>query len=161
MNRYIKKSLSFMKNKTRIKQVTQEALGMLRSKKKLKSVKGQVLLLVDLVHDAVLGSYKGWSKKNVVLALAALIYLISPIDLIPDFIVGLGFGDDITIIAWAFTKLSLELKRYVDWRRSKGDVIDMPESEEDPQAYKVNEEEWTDIPLEDDEVHYRVSEEDL
>lgn len=171
MNKYIRRAAYLMKNKTRIQEVTKEALGMITSKRKLGQVKGEVLLMIDLIHDAVFGKYKGWSKKNVVLALAALIYLISPIDLVPDFIIGLGFGDDLAIIAWAFAKLSLEFKRYVAWRRDQGrPVPDFSEQEDfvedDYRRYKIKEEEWTydpkDDPIgQDDELHYRVSEDDL
>lgn len=171
MNKYIRRAAYLMKNKTRIQEVTKEALGMITSKRKLGQVKGEVLLMIDLIHDAVFGKYKGWSKKNVVLALAALIYLISPIDLVPDFLVGIGFGDDLAVIAWAFAKLSLELKRYVAWRRDQGrPVPDFPEQEDfvedDFRRYRIKEEEWTynpeDDPMgQDDELHYRVSEDDL
>lgn len=158
-----------MKNKTRIQEVTKEALGMITSKRKLGQVKGEVLLMIDLIHDAVFGKYKGWSKKNVVLAVAALIYLISPIDLVPDFLIGIGFGDDLAVIAWAFAKLSLELKRYVAWRRDQGrPVQDFPEQEDfvedDFRKYRIKEEEWTYDPedeLSGEEVRYRISEDDL
>lgn len=169
MNKYIRRAAYLMKNKTRIQEVTKEALGMITSKRKLGQVKGEVLLMIDLIHDAVFGKYKGWSKKNVVLALAALIYLISPIDLVPDFLIGIGFGDDLAVIAWAFAKLSLELKRYVAWRRDQGrPVQDFPEQEDfvedDFRKYRIKEEEWT-YDLEDElsgeEVRYRISEDDL
>ena len=169
MNKYIRRAAYLMKNKTRIQEVTKEALGMITSKRKLGQVKGEVLLMIDLIHDAVFGKYKGWSKKNVVLALAALIYLISPIDLVPDFLVGIGFGDDLAVIAWAFAKLSLELKRYVAWRRDQGrPVPDFPEErdfvEDDFRRYRIKEEEWTYDPkdeLSGEEVRYRISEDDL
>lgn len=171
MNKYIRRAAYLMKNKTRIQEVTREALGLVTSKRKLGQVKGEVLLMIDLIHDAVFGKYKGWSKKNVILALGALIYLISPIDLVPDFIIGLGFGDDLAVIAWAFAKLSLELKRYVAWRRDQGNPVqDTPFQEdlveEDFKEYKINEEEWIydpedDLTGQEDEVQYRVSEDDL
>lgn len=169
MNKYIRKAAYLMKNKTRIQEVTKEALGMITSKRKLGQVKGEVLLMIDLIHDAVFGKYKGWSKKNVVLAVAALIYLISPIDLVPDFLIGIGFGDDLAVIAWAFAKLSLELKRYVAWRRDQGrPVQDFPEQEDfvedDFRKYRIKEEEWTYDPedeLSGEEVRYRISEDDL
>lgn len=37
--------------------------------------------------------------------LAALAYFILPIDLIPDFIVGIGFSDDLAVIATALSTL--------------------------------------------------------
>jgi uncharacterized membrane protein YkvA (DUF1232 family) len=38
-----------------------------------------------------------------------------PIDLMPDFIPGLGLLDDITLLGWVFNTLSKEIKEYEVW----------------------------------------------
>ena len=38
-------------------------------------------------------------RKVRAMLLAALVYFVVPFDIIPDFIIGLGFGDDATILA--------------------------------------------------------------
>lgn len=52
-----------------------------------------------------------WAGK--VIAIAALIYLISPLDAVPDFIPVLGLSDDVTIIGLAIAKLATELNKYM------------------------------------------------
>ncbi len=51
-----------------------------------------------------------WYKKAVVAA--ALIYFISPLDSIPDFVPLAGFLDDIGVIAWTVRFLGKEIEGY-------------------------------------------------
>ncbi len=63
------------------------------------------------MRDVATGRYKHYKVWNLTIIVAAIIYLVSPIDAIPDFIVG-GFIDDMSVIAWAFSKVGKELKMY-------------------------------------------------
>ena len=47
------------------------------------------------------------------LPLAALLYLVLPVDLIPDFIPLAGLGDDVAIIMWVFYQYYDQLKEYM------------------------------------------------
>lgn len=51
-----------------------------------------------------------WYKKAVVAA--ALIYFITPVDSIPDFVPFAGFLDDIGVIAWTVRFLGKEIEGY-------------------------------------------------
>ncbi|NUQ82487.1 MAG: DUF1232 domain-containing protein [Bacteroidetes bacterium] len=55
-----------------------------------------------------------WGGKA--LAIAALLYLISPIDAVPDFIPFAGLMDDVGIILWTFAQLALDLDKYTKCR---------------------------------------------
>ena len=50
---------------------------------------------------------KGWAAKA--LAIAALVYLIMPLDVVPDFIPVLGLLDDVSVILAAVAALDAEL----------------------------------------------------
>ena len=58
------------------------------------------LTLVRLVRSYVSGEYRAISATTIVSGLAVLLYVLSPIDLIPDFIPVLGFLDDLSLISW-------------------------------------------------------------
>ncbi|MGM9803476.1 MAG: YkvA family protein [Muribaculaceae bacterium] len=81
-------------------------------RKGLAEVKEELNLIVNFVSDVVKGRYKDYSRANLLLAVAAIIYVVSPIDLVPDFVVGMGLLDDVTIVAWALTKMGGEISRY-------------------------------------------------
>ena len=68
-------------------------------------------VLISMAKDILAGKYKvnTWNASVIV---ATIIYVVSPIDAIPDMIPALGWLDDVTIVGYALSKLSEELKRY-------------------------------------------------
>ncbi|MDP4163640.1 MAG: DUF1232 domain-containing protein, partial [Bacillota bacterium] len=48
--------------------------------------------------------------------IGSVIYFVSPIDLVPDFIAGLGFLDDAAVIGFTLKKISGDLERYKEWK---------------------------------------------
>lgn len=68
-------------------------------------------VLIDMAKDISKGRYKvnTWNASIIV---GTILYVVSPIDAIPDLIPVLGWLDDITIVGYALGKLSEEIKRY-------------------------------------------------
>ncbi len=77
----------------------------------LSSVKKDLRLLGLYINDIIHGRYREYDTSSLSLAVAAIVYTISPLDLTPDF-VPLGLLDDATIVTWAIAQLSSELERY-------------------------------------------------
>lgn len=46
---------------------------------------------------------------------SALIYFFSPIDILPDFIVGLGFTDDAAVLLFVYKLVHDDVQEYKDW----------------------------------------------
>ena len=49
---------------------------------------------------------------------AALLYVLSPIDLIPDFIPFIGYIDDAAVIAFCLNQVRSEVDKYKLWKES-------------------------------------------
>ncbi len=66
-----------------------------------------------------------WKKAMVVLG---IIYVVSPIDIVPDPVLGLGFIDDAVVITYIMGRISDELEKYLPSEISnefdKGKIID-------------------------------------
>ena len=105
-------------------------------KEGLKKVKEDLLLLKDYISDIVHGQYKDYGKRGLMLAVAAIIYVISPLDIIPD-IIPTGFLDDATIVAWAIVQLSSELEKY---KRHRNGGYTIPQEDENPNMAENTEE---------------------
>ena len=131
VNRFLKgkwfaKSNSILSNKNKVLLV----IATLRNYMKaggLKKVRKDLVLLTDYVSDIIHGRYHEYKKSSIILALAGLIYVVSPLDVIPDFL-PLGFLDDITIITWAIAKIAGELTRDSQW---KSTLITHPSKSDD------------------------------
>src|SRR5210317_1086282 len=73
-------------------------------------------LLIPLIKDYWKGTYKDISVKSIVIFVVALAYIISPIDLIPDYIIGLGQIDDAVILGFSLYFLEKDLRKYKEWK---------------------------------------------
>lgn len=76
----------------------------------------QVLVLVHTLKDS---DTPMWARGTIVSALA---YFISPLDIIPDFLPGAGYSDDLTAIAAAVAAVAIHIKKeHRDKAREKAD----------------------------------------
>lgn len=57
------------------------------------------------------------SSKALVLMVLGLVYFLSPIDIIPDFLPGLGFTDDLSVILAVFHALKHEVEEFLEWEK--------------------------------------------
>ncbi len=80
-----------------------------------KGLMDKVRLLWMVLRDFVKGEYRIPWKAAAALA-AAAIYVVAPIDLIPDFLGPLGFTDDALVVALTWGLLRRELLDYCRWK---------------------------------------------
>lgn len=73
------------------------------------------LTLVRLVRSYISGEYREIPASTVVSGLGVLLYVLSPIDLVPDFIPVLGFLDDLSLVSWFVGKFQGEIIRFREW----------------------------------------------
>lgn len=76
-----------------------------------------LLLMVRLVKAYANGAYTGFSVQKLVTIVAAILYLISPLDVIPDFIPVAGSADDAAVTAWVLNSIAEELKDFKSWEQ--------------------------------------------
>ncbi|MDZ4702242.1 MAG: YkvA family protein [Rhodothermales bacterium] len=72
-----------------------------------------------LLYRWLRGEYTSFSKTPLVLITAGLLYFISPMDLIVDFLPGIGYLDDATVIALLYQALRPEIKKFEEWERQR------------------------------------------
>lgn len=117
------KATSLLNDNDGLKELLNKAKKMLEGNKELKSIVADVKMLVQLVKDHINGEYKELSNNTIILVLISLIYLVNPIDLIPDFMIG-GFLDDAAVLTFVLKKIQTELQNYKDWQSRDEEGID-------------------------------------
>ncbi|MBI9041958.1 YkvA family protein [Lutibacter sp.] len=68
-------------------------------------------LLLEMVKDHWNGNFK-INAASFTIIIGAIVYVISPLDAIPDMIPVLGWIDDVSILAFAMTKIQSVLNEY-------------------------------------------------
>jgi uncharacterized membrane protein YkvA (DUF1232 family) len=87
---------------------------------RLDQVLGDFQDLLRLVRAYASGHYRRVPWTSLVTALAAVIYFVNPFDVIPDFLAGVGFLDDATVIAFCLGSLRKDLGAFLDWEKADG-----------------------------------------
>jgi uncharacterized membrane protein YkvA (DUF1232 family) len=75
-------------------------------------------LLFDLIGAWRRGEYRKIPTRSIVTIIASIIYFVSPIDLIPDFLIGLGIVDDAAVIGFVLKQITTDLERFRDWKEN-------------------------------------------
>jgi uncharacterized membrane protein YkvA (DUF1232 family) len=112
-----------LKDEKKTNELLRKAQGLLSKIKKLPVIGGlvdDIITTIALIGDYVNGNYREIPGGIIVSALAAMIYFVSPIDLIPDVIPIVGFLDDAAVLMLALKMgLSPELKKYLEAQAMK------------------------------------------
>lgn len=81
----------------------------------LGSALADLLTLIRLVRAWVGREYVRVPWHVIVQVVAVLIYFVNPLDIIPDFIPGLGYVDDVAAIALVRNSIRSELRVFREW----------------------------------------------
>jgi uncharacterized membrane protein YkvA (DUF1232 family) len=82
-------------------------------------LKENFLLLGRMLRAYATGKYQVQSLKFLIILIAAVIYFVNPIDIIPDFVFGIGFTDDLAILTWVFQAAAKEINAFAKWEQQK------------------------------------------
>lgn len=122
IQRFLKSS--FMKRASRVAKSPANVLAVVTALGKyvrrggLASVKSDLLTLGGYLRDVATGGYRDYDKGKMLLCVAAVLYVVSPMDFLPDFLFA-GLVDDVAVISWIVNHLHEELLRYRAWKEKE------------------------------------------
>lgn len=82
----------------------------------------QIQMIIRMIKAHFTGEYKSFSMQSMLLLVFALVYFITPFDLLPDFIPALGFTDDISIVLFIFKSIKGDIEEFKSWEL--GEAVD-------------------------------------
>ena len=102
-----------------IAKVNQRAKEIEAKLPRLKQVFEQTTIMLSMVKDYWDGAYREipyWAISAVSLS---LLYVLNPADVIPDVVIGVGYLDDATVVAFCLKLVERELERYQEWQAAQ------------------------------------------
>lgn len=75
--------------------------------------------LSRLINAFIRKEYQEVPWQSLVLSSMALLYFVTPSDLLPDFIPVAGYADDATIIAFVVNAIKADLDKFLAWEAEK------------------------------------------
>lgn len=90
--------------------------AILKIARKLKGLWEDSKTLIEMLKAYKNGSYKKIPAALIAAATFALLYVLSPVDFIPDPVPVVGLTDDAFVLALVFAGFASEIKSYRSWR---------------------------------------------
>ena len=82
-----------------------------------------ILVMASLIRSFIRKEYTDIPIGTIIAIISALVYFVSPIDIIPDGIPVFGYIDDAAVVAACWTLVESDVKEYITWRENKGMVL--------------------------------------
>lgn len=81
--------------------------------------------LPRMIGGAVSGRYPGLGKGRLALFALGLVYLVSPVDVMPELVLAvLGLGDDALVAMWLGGAFLAETDRYLGWEQDRPQIVE-------------------------------------
>ena len=78
-----------------------------------------LMAMIRLIRDYHRAEYRDISEQNLRIIIAAILYFVSPFDVIPDWVPVLGHIDDAFVIALALKSVRLDLDTFMAWETAR------------------------------------------
>ena len=86
------------------------------NKNQLRLYAEYVKLFVSMVKDYFTGKYKEVPYGIIAAIIGTLLYVIAPLDIIPDVLPAIGLADDAAIVALCVASVAIDVDRYREWK---------------------------------------------
>ena len=111
------KATEYLKNPDKLNELIDKAKNKAEFKKQgfLKEVLDSLMALFRLVRAYAKREYVEVPWQSLLLIVATILYFLVPTDLIPDWIIGLGYIDDAALIGWTMNTVKSDIDGFREW----------------------------------------------
>jgi uncharacterized membrane protein YkvA (DUF1232 family) len=113
----VKSARSYLANPERLRDLVAEAAkkAAVIPRETLKGTSAYFQAMLRLIRAYYRGEYREVAVSTLLVVIAAVIYVVNPLDLIPDWVPGLGLLDDAFIVAFAVRQTQQALDDFMTW----------------------------------------------
>lgn len=116
---FSEKASSFYNDNDKLGELINEFKEKMKDSKIFETVGEDLKLTLDMVNDYIKGDYKDISKESITIIVIGILYILSPMNLMPK-IIPLKYLDDVLVLMYVLKRIKDELERYKKWRDDKG-----------------------------------------
>lgn len=98
-----------------LRDAAKKANDLEKKKGPLEEIWDNIQLLFGMVKDWISGEYREIPVGSIVVIIMGLLYFVSPVDLIPDFIPG-GLVDDALVLGLVIKQVKSDIDKYRVWK---------------------------------------------
>lgn len=125
----LKKGLGTAEELLKDQDKTERFLQRLEKKLKVIPLAGEKLaavpVMASLLRSYVKQEYTDLPIGSILAVASALLYFVSPVDLIPDSVPVLGYFDDAAVVGVCWKLVASDVAEYEAWREKHGKVLDI------------------------------------
>jgi uncharacterized membrane protein YkvA (DUF1232 family) len=113
----LKSARSYVNDPDRLRALVKEAAKKAASlpKEQFKETWAYFQTMLRLISAYYRGDYRKVAMTTLLVIIGAIIYVVNPFDLIPDWIPALGFLDDAVVLAFAVQRTRKTLDEFMSW----------------------------------------------
>lgn len=89
-----------------------------------KKYKQKIILMFQFLKDVKQKKYPETPWKTLAAMIFTVLYIINPLDLIPDFIPIIGYIDDLAVFGFVLKLINKDLESYQKWKLAQKQVAD-------------------------------------
>lgn len=112
----IEKAEEILENKDKMEKFLQDLEKKLQTVPLAGNALSMIPTMISLIKSYIQKEYTEIPVGTIAAVISALLYLLSPVDLIPDVIPGAGYIDDAAVIAVCLKLVGDDLENYKKWR---------------------------------------------
>src|SRR3954469_21873455 len=110
-----------VRDSTRLRKLVEDAVGKINITPRgpFAETWPYLMAMIRLIRDYQRAEYRDISEPNLLTVIAAILYFVSPFDVIPDWVPVLGHIDDAFVVSLALKSVRLDLDTFMAWETAR------------------------------------------
>lgn len=125
--RYARRAIAYLRDPAKAAQLADQAASKTRALEDkpgnpMSQVREQLGLMIRLLRAYALGQYRDIPWRSLLAVAGSILYFVTPIDAVSDFLPGIGFVDDASLLLFVAQQLRADLIKFNRWEHD-GDPV--------------------------------------